>query len=216
MPLPLIGTASSLIGQVGTVRTLFGGATNTVSNLLGGTKGTCASLPSDAQLQHILASADPNEAPMSRTRDRFGRAATEGPMYAQGGHLNMAIYNAPISVVGNWARHDCESAGPIRQSLAADLQSLWSKYGGSFGTASAAGYGSAPSGGIQPIEYDSTGLTGTVQYDDTGGLTGGIRFGDGQREGTPVWMMIAFGVVVVIAIWAVITGKGGGTTGGLQ
>lgn len=215
MALPLIGAASSLIGQVGTVQSLFGGATNTVSNLLGGTKGTCGSLPSDAQLAHILASADPNEAPMSRTRDRFGRAATEGPMYAQGGPLNMAIYNAPISVVGNWVRHDCSSAGPIRQSLAADLQSLWSKYGASFGTQSAAAYGSTP-GGIQPIEYDSTGLTGSVNVGN-GGITGGISFGDPPpaEQSMPAWLMVVFGAVLLVAVWAIVTGKGG-TSGGLQ
>lgn len=218
MSLPFLATAVSTVGKIETVRNFAGAASSTLSNTLFGTKGTCSQLPDDAQLAHIIRFAGPSETPMRKTRERFGRSDLSKPYH--GSDKNTAIYRAPIAVVGEWLRYDCSSAGPIRQDLAKDIGTLWAKYGSTFGAvSSSSGTGTdpdfgSPPGDIDPIGYDSGGLTGGVQYDD-GGFTGGIRFGDHQ-ERMPSWAVMAIGVLIIIAIVAFATGRGGGTTGGMS
>ncbi len=111
--------------------TLVSGHADTVTNLFGFTGNICAQVPTDAQLAVILQAADPNEPEMLATRKQFGLAETEGREYGDkiGVPRDMAIYHAPISVVGNWARYDCKSAGKNRQALVQRLAALNAKYG---------------------------------------------------------------------------------------
>lgn len=131
----IFGTVGGTFGSTGAV----GGA---VSNVIGSTKGTCGKLPNDEQLGIMLARANPNDARMKRTRERFGRCDCADPYRVPGQPKNrdatndtgptapaMEIYRAPVSVVGQWLRYDCGSAGPIRQSLANDVASLVAEFG---------------------------------------------------------------------------------------
>lgn len=144
------------------------------------------------QLRNVLATAPAGE--LAELRRLF--------LVAYGSQMPADLTRAAKMLSGG---DDGKFTSLAGKDLKAYIGQLVAAYGS--GAAASSGYGSVTAQ-YQPI-------SGGVSYDGDG-FSGGVSFGNAPAAATPVWMKVGFFVLILVAVWAVATGLGGKTTGGLS